>query len=230
MIPFEWVSDVRRMFRHSLVRTFCLAVAFAFASLVLAPSCTKTYTVCFNLDDLRKKCPNIPDAATLTIIRWSLQQPGGTPPVMLIADVRTELAVPQDIRYVSGMKDYALGGDEYRKSNWKELFKHHHGRDWTPSDPVPTDQQLLDWFGDKHKTKNDWIWGPDYFYPYDRVVKTERITQICFPVGSDELTEFTGELTFPDGTKCQIKPIPATYYLQNSELPLELESGCAACK
>ena len=91
---------------------------------------------------------------------------------------------------------------------------------------MPTDQELLDWFGDKHKTKNDWIWGPDYYYPNERVVKTERITQICFPVGSDELTEFEGFLTFPDGTKCKIERIPAAYYLQNQTIPMILKPGC----
>lgn len=229
MLESENVNNRRQMF-FRMASVILVTIACVLVSSTLVPSCTTTNTVCFNLDDLRKMCPNIPDAATLTIVRRSLQQPGGTPPVMLIADVRTELAVPQDIRYVSGMKDYALGGDEYRKSTWKELFTHHHGRDWTPADPVPTDQQLLDWFGDKNKTKNDWIWGPDYFYPYDRVVKTERITQICFPVGSNELTEFEGWVTFPDGTKCLIEPIPAAYMLQNSTLPLALRPGCEACK
>lgn len=229
MIEYEKTNYRRREF-FRMALAMLATVAFSLVSSVMVPSCQKTYSVCFNLDDLRKTCPNIPDAATLTIVRWSLQQPGGTPPVMLRSDVRTELAVPQEIKYVSGMKDYAWPrSDEYRKDTWKDLFRHRYGRDWTPADPVPTDQELWDWFGDKHKTKNDWIWGPDYYYPDDRVVKTERITQICFPVGSNELTGFTGFLTFPDGTKCYIKEINPTYILQNQTIPLELEPGCSAC-
>lgn len=187
--------------------------------------------VCYDMSDLRSSCNGISSECSL-VLDVSVREETGE---LYTKHRYTASFNVYQKRVVYGTKWYFFK-NEFREDTWEDLFRWKYGRPWAYGDPEITEQDAMDWFNERHKTKNDSPFGPAWEYP--RAVSASYYYQdkVCLdpsPLTDGGTAEILGYVQFPDGTKCSIEKIPSyTIHFTTGVVvvPIRLKPGCAKCR
>jgi len=132
--------------------------------------------------------------------------------------------------------------DSYRRYSYKEMFKWKYGRDWVPEDGPISDEQVRQWFIERHRVWRNPLIGSSYWEnPRDIRTYQAPLKNVCFevpnPPAGDLFSKhsFSGEIHFPNGIRCQIDPNPTEYRESFGskgsphKKKLQIKKPCAGC-